>query len=118
MDLSGFDLIELIPLRGTRRWHEWECYFKPERVLVLTDLAFNLNDKGNPGLREFWPAICTRLSGQRNKLTLPWIHRLLAANKKIFEQSLVQLSAWSFERVVLAHGDLPSADDVRVLLRE
>jgi hypothetical protein len=115
LDCPGFNAIKISPLRGTRRWYEWECFFETDKLLVLTDLVFNLQERENAALKEVWPRIYTLLSGQRNRLCFPLVHHVLVKDHPAFRQSVSEIFAWPYQRVVLAHGALPTADELRRL---
>lgn len=115
-DCPGFSNIKITPLRGTRRWFEWACFFEDDKVLLLTDLVFNLQEQENAALKELWPRIYTLFSGQRNRLCFPLIHHLLVTDHSAFRQSVSGILAWPYQHVVLAHGSLPSAAELRSLV--
>jgi hypothetical protein len=116
LDCPGYSGVKISPLRGTRRWHEWECFFDADELLVLTDLVFNLQERENAALKEIWPRIYTLLSGQRNRLCFPLIHHLLVKDHPAFRQSVSEILAWPYQRIVLAHGALPTAEELHRLM--
>jgi hypothetical protein len=107
---------EFLQLEGTKSWNEWICYFKPDKVLICTDLLVNFQSATNPKLNHLWPKIYTLLTGQRDRLCMPAVHKILVKNSMDFQASVKNLLDWDFEKVVIAHGELPNAPDVRRVL--
>ncbi len=91
---------------GLRVLGEVVFYAVATRTLIVTDLAFNFGPDAPWGTRQFG-----RLAGTYGKLGCPADVRLLfRADRKEFAASIESIAGWDFERIIVAHGEVVTAD--------
>jgi hypothetical protein len=85
---------------GTRMWNEFVFYRPEDRTLICSDLVFNIHDIPN-----FATHLLLFLVGARRKFVQSRFERwVLVADRKRFADSLVDVLAWDFDRIIMAHG--------------
>jgi hypothetical protein len=102
------DEIELAHVRGAPQLDEVVFLHRPSRSLLLTDLCFNF---GPP--RGLWEALLQRANRMRGFGPSRLMRHALIRDRAAFRESVARISAWDFERIVLAHGDLLLRDAAR-----
>ena len=76
-------------------------FFQPRsRTLILTDLAFNIRSGG------FWTRLAMSLNGGFGRFGPTKMGRASIRDAAAFEDSLRAITAWDFERIVVAHGEV------------
>jgi hypothetical protein len=95
------DEIDLLHVRGTPRLEELVFLHRPSRSLLIADLCFNF---GAP--RSAWEALLQRANRMRGFGPSRVMRLALIRDRGAFRESIARISAWDFERIVLAHGDL------------
>ncbi len=93
--------IGMVPLAGSRLYHETEFLHRATGSLMLTDLCFNLpRDSG--GITR----VCGDMLGIRGRFgpskTFRWSLRDAAAMRK----ALGEMMRWEFDRITVAHGQI------------
>ena len=74
---------------------------RPSATLLLSDLAFNIGERGAPLTRSLF-----RLMGAYGRLTPTVLEKILVRDRAALRRSLERVLTWPFERVVVAHGDV------------
>lgn len=90
-----------LPVDGVPRMDEAAFFVKSEKLLIVTDLCFNLqNPKG-------WGApIMLRLLGTYKKFGVSRLINRYMEDRPLFENSMKRILEWDFEKIAMAHGDL------------
>jgi phage tail protein X len=97
--MGVLDQIVLGPVRGVS---EVVFLHRPSRTLVLTDLAFNMSRID--GLRQ---RVAWRLFGVPPSIGPSRSARLiLLRDPTLVRRFVEQVSVWSFERIIVAHGEI------------
>jgi hypothetical protein len=95
------DEVRLIAIEGAPKLSEIALFHRPSKTLVLADLLFNL-----PPTASRWSRFFLRVMSGIKKY--PGMSRLLnfcIRDREAFQNSIRQLAALDFERIVVAHGD-------------
>jgi glyoxylase-like metal-dependent hydrolase (beta-lactamase superfamily II) len=94
VSLTGFDALN-------------ECVFLhgESRTLILTDTAFHF-DRSFP----FITQLATRIMGGYHSLSPSLLEWLATQDKESVKQSVQQVLAWDFDRVIMAHGSIVETD--------
>lgn len=102
------DDLEQVPVRGTGFMAEVAFYHRASRVLILVDLIELIGDQ-TPGigwtLRLWWG-----LFRMWNRPRPAPEYRMGWRDKRAAARGLRDILAWDFERIVIAHGDLITAN--------
>ena len=101
--------IDQVVVQGTRLMREVAMFHRASRTLILVDLIENFTDTTPRigGALKFWFKYVMRMWNHPRpapEYRLGWSDRQVAA------ESLRQILAWGFERIVLSHGDLIEHD--------
>ena len=92
--------IELITIGGMPKINETVFYHRPSRTLIVADLLFHLSQD-----TDWWTRTGLRLlSGIREFPGNSRLFRAMIQDKEAFEQSLQEILALDFKRIVVAHG--------------
>jgi hypothetical protein len=79
---------------------------RPSRTLILTDLAFNMVRLDGPYQRAAW-----RLFGVPASFGPSRTARLfLLRDRTVVKRFVEQVSAWSFDRIIVTHGEIVDQD--------
>lgn len=78
---------------------------RPTGSLVVTDLVFNLHACSSWGMRLY-----LRCMGAWQKTAQSFVWRVLTRDKSAAAQSARAVLGWHFDRIVVAHGDVVTAD--------
>ena len=99
---SGFSVI---PIEGIPGLSESAFYHEVDKTLVITDLAFNVQNPKGLGAR-----IIFHLFGTYKRFSQSRLVGLLTKDKAAAKRSMQSLLELDFERVVMAHGQVVDAD--------
>jgi hypothetical protein len=97
--------LDQVPVLGGRFFQEVAFFHKPSCTLILVDLIENYGDASGPvdWLLRFWWKFVFRMWNRPKpapEYQFGW------GNKAAARESLEQILAWEFERIIIAHGDL------------
>lgn len=95
------DEIEVAAARGIPALEEWVLFHRPTSTLVITDLAFHLDDGCAASAR-----FLGRVGGTYGRLAPTRLERLMVRDAVALRQSVERILEWPFERVVMAHGSI------------
>lgn len=104
--------VEVIELRGAPMMSEHVFFHRPSRTLVLADLIFNLPANASP-----WTRFLARTASGL-KAGTPGVSRLVKMSirdRKAFGESVQQVLAWDFDRVIVGHGEMIERDGKSIL---
>lgn len=93
--------LPMLRLDGFGALEERAFLHVPTRSLLLTDLAFNIQQSDHA-----WTRMFMRLNDGYGKFGPTRICRSLIRDKALLGRTLTQLLAWDFDRVVVAHGEV------------
>jgi hypothetical protein len=108
LDGPGPSDIDQTSIDGAPGMDEVVFFHRPSRSLLVTDLLFNVRSPANRRT-----SLLLRLTGTRGRLAMSRVWRLLRRDRAAFAASLERVLAWSFTRIVPAHGEVLSADAAR-----
>jgi hypothetical protein len=95
--------VSLCPAHGAS---EAILFHRPSRILILSDVAFNLVHLDRALDRMFWRAFgVPREFGPSRTARL-----MLLNDHRVVRQALRHVLEWPFERIVVAHGDVVQTD--------
>lgn len=103
--------IDCMEFTGTRIVNESVFLHRSSKTLILTDLAFNMQCEVYGGARAFFKLnlIYKRFGPSR-------IFRyVFVNNRQKAKEAFRKIQGWDFERVIVNHGDIISADGKRLL---
>ncbi len=93
--------VETQPLEGFPLANECVFLHRPSSTLIATDLAFNFGSEAPLGTR-----LLIRLAGRLGELAPTRLERLLIRDPVAFRRSLDRVLEWSFDRVIVSHGEI------------
>ncbi len=99
-------------LVGGFPFNEVVFFHRPSATLIATDLAFNVGSSSPPLTR-----LAFRLGGTYGRLSPTLLERLLVRDRAAFRHSLERILEWPFDRVVVAHGEVPEKGGREELVR-
>lgn len=101
-----------LPVNGVPQMDEVAFLVKSEKLLIVTDLCFNLqNPKG-------WGApVMLRLLGTHKRFAVSRLINRFMEDRAAFESSVKRILEWDFDKIAMAHGDLIEKDG-KALLRQ
>ena len=97
--------IDQVLVAGAPRVQETAFFHRLSKSLVLSDLAFNLEAATN-----WWGRFVYRLLDVGGGFGPSRLGRLIYRDKAAWRQSLREIQAWPFERIVVAHGEIVEED--------
>jgi hypothetical protein len=95
------DRIDQRLFRGAPVLNEVIFLHAPSRTLVLTDLAFNVPAERTAGARLFY-----WLTGAAGRFGPHRLVRTMVRDRRAARDSVEQVLAWDFDRVIVSHGDV------------
>ena len=95
------DRIDQHLFRGAPVLNEVIFLHAPSRTLVLTDLAFNVPAERTAGARLFY-----WLTGAAGRFGPHRLVRTMIRDRRAARDSVEQVLAWDFDRVIVSHGDV------------
>jgi hypothetical protein len=95
------DRIDQRLFRGAPVLNEVIFLHAPSRTLVLTDLAFNVTAERTAGARLFY-----WLTGAAGRFGPHRLVRTMIRDRRAARDSVEQVLAWDFDRVIVSHGDV------------
>lgn len=105
------DEVAELPVNGVPSMDEVAFFVKSEKLLIVTDLCFNLQKpKG-------WAApVMLRLLGTYKRFGVSRLITRYMEDRAAFESSVRRIMEWDFDKIAMAHGELVEKDG-RALLR-
>lgn len=103
-----FDGIKTFGLSGTALLQEFVFFHRASQTLVLTDTAFHFDESFSPITQ-----LVARLIGSYKKLSPSLLEKLATRDTEKVKQSVQNVLAWDFERVIMAHGSVLENDAKR-----
>ena len=98
---EGWTGLRAIPIEGVPKLAETAFYHEPSKSLLVTDLAFNIENPKGFGM---W--VMFNLFGTYKRFYRSRLINLLTKDKAALRRSLERLLELDFERVVMAHGSV------------
>lgn len=105
--------VETLWIRGAPKLEETAVIHLPSRTLILADLIFNFSpdEKG-------WNRFFHRhIAGFKRYPGMSRIFRLFIQDKDAFRESIDQLLAKDFDRIIVGHGNVIEANGKELLIR-
>jgi len=97
--------LEQAPLRGHRFLDEVSFYHRRSRTLILADLLMSFHRDASAPER-----LLAKALGIFERPAMPLELRLTFRDREAARESLRQMLAWDFDRIVLSHGRLVRGD--------
>lgn len=105
--------IEVVPIRGAPKLEEQAVIHLPSRTLILADLIFNF-----PADESGWNRFFHRhIAGFRRYPGMSRIFRIFIKDQVAFRESIDELLAKDFDRIVVGHGNVIETDGKSLLVR-
>jgi hypothetical protein len=86
-------------LDGIPRMNESMFLHVPSRTLIVADLVFNIGPDLPLYSKIFW-----KLNGAFDRLTPTRMFKSMVKNRAAFKDSLEEVLAWDFDRLIVGHG--------------
>lgn len=102
------DQLEVVMIEGAPRRNEMVFFHRASRTIYTADLFFNIREP--EGLLT---PLTFRMMGIYKRFAAAKMWRRWVVDRAAFQRSIEQILSWSFERIVMAHGD-PIERDARV----
>jgi hypothetical protein len=96
-----FDGFKTLGLNGAAVLNECVFFHHFSRTLILTDTAFHF-DQSYPWVTQ----IAARVLGSYQRLSPSVLERIATRDKQAVRQSVENVLAWDFDRVIMAHGTI------------
>ena len=94
------DALQMIKVEGHKALSE-TCFFHiPTKILIVTDLFFNLQHKMNLSMN-----IMMRLMGCYHKMATSRAIKFSITDKKLYKESLQELARLKPEKIIPSHGE-------------
>ncbi len=93
--------LDVLELAGKSSAPEFVFLHRPSRTLIVTDLAFNVEDDAPLGVR----LMSLLQVGIQHSPGMPRPEKFMIGDKDAFKQSLDTLMNWDFDRVIVGHGE-------------
>jgi hypothetical protein len=104
------DEIEALPVNGVPGMAEVAFYCKEPRVLIVTDLCFNLQNPKGLGA-----AVILRMLGTYGQFAVSRLVGRFMKDEKAFQESIQKILQKDIEQIVMAHGEILTHDGRRLL---
>lgn len=105
--------LAVVMVGGCPKMNELVFLHRPSGTLILTDLAFNFHDVPGFGTRLF-----LRINGALGRFTSSRLgRRYYFEDHGALRASVERILEWSFDRIVVAHGDVVERDGHAVFRR-
>lgn len=85
--------------------NEVALYHHASRSLVLTDLMMNVSQADG-----FMSQLVWKLEGVWGRPAVPRLNKFATRDKAAAASSIARISAWPFERIIVAHGEVIETD--------
>lgn len=93
--------VDVCPVDGIPMIEEWVLFHRPTGTLVITDLAFHLDQECAASAR-----FLGRMGGTYGQLAPTRLERLMMRDKQALRASVERILEWPFDRVIMAHGSI------------
>ena len=101
LDYLFFDGFRTLGFTGAATLNECVFFHPFSRTLILTDTAFHF-DHSFPWVTQ----LAARVLGSYATLSPSLLERMATQDKQAVRQSVEQVLAWDFDRVIMAHGSI------------
>lgn len=101
--------VEVLRLAGVKA-NEHALFHRPSKTLIVCDLLFNFGGETPRSTR--W--VARHLMRLRDGIGMSAFFKLTIRDRDAFQQSLAQVMAWDFERIIVGHGDVIESNGKRV----
>jgi len=92
--------LKVIRLKGAPKLEEHAFLHVPSRTLIIADLVFNFRPDESPWNRFFH----RHVAGLKRYPGMSRIFRWCITDKAAFRESVAELMAWDFDRIIPGHG--------------
>lgn len=99
------DQLEFVLIEGAPRRNEVVFFHKASRTIYTADLFFNIREPEG-----FLAPLTFRMMGVFKRFAAAKMWRRWVADRAAFQRSIEQILSWSFERIVVAHGEAVEQD--------
>ena len=99
-DCGFIDEIEVRAVNGMPAVNEFAFYHKESKLLIVTDLIFNLKN-----VKGIWASLLTNIFGTKNKLAVSRLFKTQIKDLNAFKSSIEEISRWDFDKLSMAHGE-------------
>lgn len=103
------DEIEVLKINGIPSVEEHAVFHRPSRTLIVADLFFD-PDPASSGWTHF---LMSLVAGRKEGPGISRAFKLSTKDKEAFRQSLEQIGAWDFDRIIVGHGAMVPTDGKR-----
>jgi len=94
--------LEAIELMGVPSMRETVFFHRPSRTLIVADLVFNF-----PYNEPLWSELMLKAAvGSKHYPGMSRAFKLAIKDQAAFQQSISQMMAWDFDRVIVGHGEV------------
>lgn len=93
--------VDVLHLAGKSKGEEFVVLHRPSRTLIVTDLAFNIEENAPLGVR----LLSYVQVGAQHAPGVPRPERLMVRDPAAFKRSLDTMMEWDFDRVIVGHGE-------------
>lgn len=97
--------IDFVVFRGSKNFHEVVFFHVQSQTLILSDLVMNMKERYS-----FSDALILSAIGVHHRLGPSRIVKMLTKNRVLAQDAFRRILQWPFNKVVLAHGALITAD--------
>lgn len=103
-------VLEVVRVDGLPKVNEFAFFHKASRTLILTDLAFNINEDA-----PLWTRVFFSLNDAYGKFGPSRLMRSMIEDQSALKTSLLKIFEWDFERIVLSHGNMVMSDGKEIM---
>ena len=93
--------LDVLELAGKSKAPEYVFLHRSSRTLIVTDLAFNIEDDAPLGVR----MLSYLQVGVQHSPGVPRPEKFMVDDKAAFKRSLDTMMGWNFDRVIVGHGE-------------
>ena len=105
------DELEVVRLEGMPMYEEHLFFHRASRTLIVGDLLFHFHDP-----QTVYEKVMRRgVMGLTQEASTNRVFAHMVRDRAAFQQSVQQVMAWDFERIVVGHGDVVERGGKRVL---
>ncbi len=93
--------LDSLELAGKSKAPEYVFFHRPSRTLIVTDLAFNVEDDAPLGVR----LLSYVQVGSQHSPGMPRPEKFMIGDRAAFLRSVEKMMSWDFDRVIVGHGE-------------
>ena len=102
IQVVGFSTLDIT---GYSPLNEWVFFHVESQTLIITDLAYYFDASSSPTIQ-----LATKLLGGYQQLRPSFLEKIATRDQVQVKQSIQQILAWDFNRVIMAHGSILEQD--------